>query len=100
MSDDMSQYSTWYVAMVAAGTVIAAPAGATGNAPFFLVGIGLVLIGVGEFVSHPYQEQIRSGLGQHWKLSGRQRRWRAPGVALDLVGLALFGYGLYGIVFR
>lgn len=94
MSEDLTQYSTWYVALMAAGAVIAAPAGATGNAPFFLVGIGLVVLGAGEFISHPYQVRLAPG----WKISGRPRRWRVPGVVLDVVGVALFVYGLWRII--
>lgn len=94
MSEDLTQYSTWYVAFMAAGAVVAAPVGATGNAPYFLTGIGLVVLGAGEFINHPYQELHVPG----WKASGRIRRWRAPGIVLDIVGIALFAYGLWRII--
>ena len=96
MRDNLTQYSTWYVALIAAGAVIAAPAGATGNSPFFLVGIGLVMLGAGEFICHPYRETHFPG----GKITGRPRRWSLPGLFMDLIGLSLFAYGIWQIVNR
>ena len=101
MSDsELTQYSTWYVAMIAAGTVIAAPAGATGHTHFFLVGVGLVLVGVGEFINHPYRENIVPGpyYAPLWKVSGRSRAVNLTGLLFDASGCLLALYGLVRII--
>lgn len=86
-------FSEWYTLAGATGAILAGGAALTGNQEVLLLGSGLLLLGIGEFVNHPYQEIVRFDDYNRPidKLSGRPRR----NIAL---GLALGGIGIFAIV--
>lgn len=53
--------------------------------------VGGILIGLGEWINHPYQEKIGSG----FKISGHPRSNSLFGVALLVSGIFIYGYGIY-----
>lgn len=61
------------------------------NNVLFLLAFGGFLIGMGEWINRPYQERIN--LDYSYKISGRPRRPKVGGIALDLVGAALVVIG-------
>ncbi|MEQ8283285.1 MAG: hypothetical protein RIC04_15005 [Parvibaculum sp.] len=99
-SEDLKQYSTWYVALIAVGAVIASASAASGNAAALLVGLGFVLVGVGEFINHPFRSDIQfDDVGRPaYQISGRARAPKVVGLAVDAFGVVLLLLGLYRIV--
>lgn len=86
----------WYIPLTAAGGAIATAAVAVlGDSEYgravFLIGLGLALIGAGEWQQHQRQESV--GVG--FKLTGFPRRFRALGALLECVGLVAAGRGAY-----
>jgi hypothetical protein len=98
---DLKQYSTWYVALVLAGVPIASTSVAVGNNAAFLIGLGFIFLGVGEFINHPFRERYQlDGIGRPiWKVSGRARAPKFVGLLVDVVGVVLMGLGLYRVIF-
>lgn len=99
-SEDLKQYSTWYIALVAAGALIASASATVRNDAALLVGLGLLLVGVGEFMNHPFRERVQvDDFGRPiFKISGRGRSPKFVGLAIDVIGVTLVGLGLYRIV--
>jgi hypothetical protein len=99
--DDLKQYSTWYVALIAAGAVIASASAAVRNDSAFLVGLGFVMVGVGEFMNHPFRTALRfDDFGRPiYKVFGRARAPKVVGVAIDVLGVGLGAVGLFRILF-
>ncbi|WP_186137940.1 hypothetical protein [Burkholderia gladioli] len=86
----------WYKMLIAASIffmVIALTVKiyAVPNAALFLLATGGFLIGMGEWVNHPYQERIN--LDHGFKVTGHPRRPRIGGVTLDFVGAILLAIG-------
>ena len=94
----------WYKAFVvlgAAGTIAAVAFELKGiaNAHALLVALGMFLLGIGEWVNHPFQSGFwhsGGGVGP-WLISGHPRKPSNLGNIFDLLGLALLAAGLYKI---
>jgi hypothetical protein len=62
--------------------------------PGVLIGLGLLLFGIGEWVNHPIQMKRSGGViteSYPWRLS-------FFGVLLDVIGVGLFGFGLFRLL--
>lgn len=96
----MTKYSEWYVALLAIGGLIAVPAVATSNDNAFLIGVGFVLLGAGEFINHPFQTILHFDRFDRVQAqqTGRPRRPKPSGIALVAVGIALAIIGIVRIV--
>lgn len=66
------------------------------NGSLVLLSIGLFMIGLGEWINHPYQEQISPD--RTFKITGHPRKLKPGGVILDAVGSVVGGFGLVKIV--
>ena len=91
---DFKLLDEWYKAVIAAGAVIAVPAITVGHRPALICAIGLLLFGVGEFINHPFRSRIIQDGWVRGVASGRARDPKPFGVLLDVVGLALFAWGV------
>lgn len=65
------------------------------NATASIICIGGLLIGLGEWINHPYQEKI----GHGFKISGHPRNSSILGVLFVLTGIGVGGYGIYRLAF-
>jgi hypothetical protein len=61
------------------------------NKPVVLIALGGFLFGLGQWINHPYQEQI--GVG--FKISGHPRKNHLGGVLTEIVGAALVVWGVW-----
>lgn len=67
------------------------------NAALFLLAFGGFLIGMGEWVNHPYQERIN--LDYSFKVTGHPRRPKLGGIALDIFGSVVLAFGMFKAAF-
>ncbi|MDJ6850329.1 hypothetical protein [Salmonella enterica] len=74
-----------------AGLLSAYPTVATG-----FISLGCVLWGVGEWINHPYYEQLllNAFYRPYGKLSGHPRNAHPAGVAFDIIGIILIVIGI------
>lgn len=84
----------WWIAVLFAGVAISTAAIAVKLVPAILIGLGIMAIGVGEWINHPYQEQ----LGQGYKITGHPRRPKPSGLLIGAVGVLLLALGLYRLI--
>lgn len=95
----IGKYTAWYTALMAAGAAIVVPAITVGNESIFLIGLGMILAGIGEFINHPYRVAILSSFGEPvLRVHGRSRKQRRTGLVLDLIGGCLAGCGLLRVI--
>lgn len=87
----------WYKAVLAAGVVLAGAAVAVGHDSLLICGLGLIFWGIGEFINHPYQEQIVPGPPgtAYLKIAGRSRKQSVFGLLIDAAGAALILFGVW-----
>lgn len=88
-------FDEWYKLAVAAGLVLAIGLGAAGSSGGVLLGVGMVVGGLGDFINHPYRERLTFGDDGEvtGKVYGRPRANSIGGITLCIVGalLALAG---------
>jgi len=98
MSDLLKQIGDkWYGAAIAAGVAIIAAGAAVQHGALITFGAGLVLLGVGEFINHPYVSipTVVDGFGRVvQQAEGHPRRNNLGGVLLVIVGGVLLGIGV------
>jgi hypothetical protein len=85
----------WWNVVAVAGGLIAVAAVSQQFVAAFLIGLGLLLFGAGEWVNHPRQTQVKGakvvGL---YKVTGNPWKPKARGILMDVLGIGLFGLGL------
>ncbi|WP_141229392.1 hypothetical protein [Cellvibrio mixtus] len=89
----------WYKAVLVISTALliislTVPLQGVSNSVVALICVGSILIGLGEWINHPYQEKIGSG----FKISGHPRSNSFFGVALLMSGIFISGYGVYQLL--
>lgn len=84
----------WWVGMVVAGVAIFGAGGIAKDRTVVAVGLGLLLLGIGEWMNHPRVERIEFGMGTTWKLSGFPRRASFVGTIFSFLGCILLGAGV------
>lgn len=82
----------WWKMLAGGGAAIAVASIAVKLMPMIFVGLGLFLIGLGEWINHPYQERV-DAYGR-FKISGHLRTNYVAGWLLDCLGLVLAAVGL------
>jgi hypothetical protein len=95
----------WYHLFIALG-ILGIGASATvdlkgiQNAHALLVSLGVLLIGIGEWINHPLQTAILPAnyLYGGGKITGYPRNNSFLGVAFDVAGVALFAVGVWKII--
>lgn len=97
MGDLLKQITDkWYGAAIAAGVAIIAAGAAVQHGALIAFGAGLVLIGVGEFVNHPYVQipTVVDGFGRVVQaVEGHPRRNNFGGVLFVVAGTVLLAIG-------
>lgn len=93
-------FSEWYMLAAGAGGVIVVAALAASHNNLLLTGLGLVFLGIGEFINHPSQTVIKYDVLNRPEgvFSGRPRRNKPFGLLVGAMGFALIVLGLYRIV--
>lgn len=86
----------WYKAVLVIATVLllvslTVPLQEVSNSIVAGICIGGILIGLGEWINHPYQEQIGAG----FKISGHPRKNSILGIVFVIGGIAITAYGIY-----
>lgn len=94
--EKVTRTDKWYIGLVAvSAAVLVAGLALTGDPllrrGLVWVAIGGLLIGLGEWKNHPYQERI----GYGFKLSGYTRQANLVGVLMVIAGCVLLGRGLW-----
>ena len=87
---DIKGFEHWWKLLAGAGVAMAVASITAGQRPGIIVGLGLLGVGTGEWISHPLQTQ----LGHGFQITGYPRRWKVAGTGLSLAGGALLLYGL------
>ena len=88
----------WNVVAVAGGLIAVAAVPAQFTAAF-LIGLGLLFFGAGEWVNRPRQTQVKGakvvGL---YKFTGNPWKPKVHGILMDALGIGLFGLGLFRLL--
>jgi hypothetical protein len=87
----------WWLGLVTFGTAICIGALAVKERDFALIGLGVGVFGIGEWVQHPLQSYIEQGrfMVPTMLATAYPRRPKVFGIILNCVGLALILIGLY-----
>lgn len=90
----------WWKMTAVAGALIAIASAPAGFAAGFLIGLGLLLFGVGEWsMIGRHEEAVPSVFDSraitHWIIFRKQS---AFGLALDILGVMIFALGLYRLL--
>jgi len=83
----------WYKLMIVIGLFfltisLTVPVQMISNAALALMALGTMLVGIGEWVNHPFQSAINLGLGI--EINHHNRRNHPGGVVTVIVGLVVF----------
>jgi hypothetical protein len=89
----------WWSVMAIAGGLIAVAAVPVQFISAFLIGLGIMFFGAGEWVNHPRQTQIKgaAGIGTY-KVTGNPWKPKVHGILMDAVGIGLFGFGIFRLL--
>jgi hypothetical protein len=96
MDPDKSKPAHWWNLVAVGGGLIAAAAVPVQFVAAFLIGLGLLSFGVGEWVNHAQQtETARSKIVSiHTRTRGNPWRPKVHGILLDALGVGLLGLGI------
>jgi len=87
-------FEHWWKLLGAAGALIGAASAPPVFVPGVLIGLGLLFFGIGEWINHPIQMKRSGGViteSYPW-------RFNSFGLVLDLIGVGLFGFGLFRLL--
>lgn len=84
----------WWILVGIAGALIAVASAPVKFVPGFIIGLGLLTFGVGQWIDHPIRTDFRPG----FQITGYPWRPSVFGVVLSLGGVVLFGFGLYRLL--
>lgn len=84
----------WWKLLAAAGALMAASSAPAIFVPGVLMGLGLLFVGIGEWINHPIQMKRSGGViteSYPWRFS-------VTGVVFDTAGIGLFCFGLFRLL--
>jgi hypothetical protein len=87
---DLRLLDKWYKALIAAGVALGVGAVAAHHNQLLVMAVGMVLVGVGEFMNHPFRS-YRDGLTVY---EGHPRIPCLAGHILDAVGALIMLFGI------
>jgi hypothetical protein len=93
---DKSKLNHWWSILAIAGGLIAVAAVPGQFVAAFLIGVGLLSFGVGEWINHPRRTEIaRPGVVSIYART-KSNPWKPQvrGILLDALGIGLLGLGL------
>jgi hypothetical protein len=89
----------WWNIVAAAGAVIAVAAVPAQFTAAFLIGLGLLLFGAGEWVNRPRQTQVKgTKVVGIFKVTGNLWKPKVHGILMDALGIGLFGLGFFRLL--
>lgn len=91
----------WYKGAVAAAVTLLGVSAVAKDPALLVFGLGLLLLGLGEWINHPFQSRIVPPMGYGIPAtiaSGEVRSTNIVGVAFDILGVSLMCVGLYRVV--
>lgn len=94
---ELYNFKHWWALIAAAGAAIAVTGATKGSGPVLFIGLGLLLFGAGEWLNRPpkKEKQTVEGLIGFKVVDAHPWQPNALGVVLDVLGVALFGLGLF-----
>jgi hypothetical protein len=99
--DELKKFTNWWSLLGAAGAVIAAASINQQNPVGMFFGVGLLLVGVGEWICRPQLTEVTRGPDPGTYITHRSNPWKQKllGILFDLVGLLAAGYAIYLVAF-
>jgi hypothetical protein len=99
--DDLKKFANWWSLLGAAGVVITAAAINQKNPAGMFLGVGLLLVGVGEWICRPRRTEIIRGPDPGIYITSRSNPWKPKplGILFSLMGLGALGYAAYLVAF-
>jgi len=91
-------FDHWWKGAATAGTAITVAAAAVQLVPLVILGLGVVALGLGEWINHPKTQEMVMGSGMRGVATRYNRSNSAIGIVLDLVGMVTIIYGGYRLV--
>jgi hypothetical protein len=89
----------WWNVVAFAGGLIAVAAVWQQFFAAFLIGLGLLLFGAGEWVNHPRQTQVKGAkVLDLYKVTGNPWKPKVQGILMDGLGIALFVLGFFRLL--
>jgi hypothetical protein len=97
MDLDRFKADHWWNVVAFAGGVIAVGAVSAQFVAAFLIGLGLLAFGAGEWFNHPPRTEIARSNIVNIYAKTRSNPWKpkVQGILLDALGIALFGFGFF-----
>jgi hypothetical protein len=98
---DLDRFSPdkWWNVVAFAGGLIAAAAVPARFVAAFLIGLGLLFFGAGEWVNHPRRTEVKAAkvLALH-KITSNPWKPKVHGILMDSLGIALFAFGFFRLL--
>jgi hypothetical protein len=90
----------WWKPVGVAGALIAIASFFVQFHPGLLIGPALAFFGAGEWINHPYENEIKGAMiGSIYKVFGYRWRPTVFGLLLDALGIGIFGFGFLQVTF-
>ena len=84
----------WWVLIGIAGALVATASAPVKFVARFLIGLALLLFGVGQWIDHPLQTRV----GASYVITSHPWCPTVLGCGLSLIGVILFGVGVYRLL--
>jgi hypothetical protein len=99
MDLDAFKLDHWWHVVAIAGGLIAVAAVPVQFVAAFLIGLGLLFFGAGEWVNHPRQTQVKGAkVVGIYKVTGNPWKPKVHGILMDALGIGLFGLGIFRLL--
>jgi hypothetical protein len=99
MDLDAFKLDHWWHFVAIAGGLIAVAAVPGQFAAAFLIGLGLLFFGAGEWVNHPRQTQVKGAkVVGIYKVTGNPWKPKVHGLLMDALGIGLLGLGIFRLL--
>jgi hypothetical protein len=90
----------WWKPVGAAGALIAIACGFLQFHPALLIGLALLFFGLGEWINHPLENDIKGAtIGSIYKVIAYRWRPTVFGLLLDALGIGIFGFVFLQVTF-
>lgn len=98
---DVRDHAQWAIALVLAGVAMAVPSIVARDKYTFLIALGMILFGIGQMRNRQVQQTVlMNNYGvPHGTITGNPHIFTLVGTMLSVLGIALFGFELYRLVF-
>jgi hypothetical protein len=99
--DDLKKFANWWSLLAAAGALITAAAINQQNPAGMFLGVGLLLVGVGEWICRPQRTEITHGPTPGSYITHRSNPWKPKplGIIFNVIGFSALGFAVYLVTF-